>query len=100
MLPLFVFALSRTLRSRWSNMTIRWGALWAVLSIVEPRFLGKGYSSKQRADLGVAALMRVPRMGGNALGLNVPVSSIGEDEEGNVYITGYQDGVISMIIER
>ena len=31
---------------------------------------------------------------------SVPVSSIGEDEEGNVYITGYQDGVISMIIER
>ena len=31
---------------------------------------------------------------------SVPVSSIGEDEEGNVYITGYQDGVISMITER
>ena len=31
---------------------------------------------------------------------SVPVSSIGEDEEGNVYVVGYQDGVISMIIER
>ena len=26
-----------------------------------------------------------------------PVSSIGEDEEGNVYLTGYQDGIIYMI---
>ena len=34
------------------------------------------------------------------LNASVPVSSIGEDEEGNVYITGFQDGVISMIIER
>ena len=31
---------------------------------------------------------------------SVPVSSIGEDEEGNVYVVGFQDGVISMIIER
>ena len=31
---------------------------------------------------------------------SLPVSSIGEDEEGNVYIAGYQDGVISMITER
>ena len=29
----------------------------------------------------------------------VPVSAIGEDEEGNVYVIGYQDGVISMITE-
>jgi hypothetical protein len=34
------------------------------------------------------------------LNASVPVSSIGEDEEGNVYIAGFQDGVISMIIER
>ena len=34
------------------------------------------------------------------LKVSVPVSSIGEDEEGNVYVVGYQDGVISMIIER
>ena len=34
------------------------------------------------------------------LNASVPVSSIGEDEGGNVYITGYQDGVISMITER
>ena len=29
-----------------------------------------------------------------------PISSIGEDEEGNVYVVGYQDGSISMITER
>ena len=34
------------------------------------------------------------------LKVSVPVSSIGEDAEGNVYVVGYQDGVISMIIER
>ena len=27
----------------------------------------------------------------------VPVSSVGEDEEGNVYVTGYQDGALYMI---
>ena len=27
----------------------------------------------------------------------VPISSVGEDEEGNVYVTGYQDGAIYMI---
>ncbi len=31
---------------------------------------------------------------------SVPLSSIGEDEEGNVYITGYQDGVVYMLTER
>ena len=31
---------------------------------------------------------------------SVPISSIGEDEEGNVYATGYQDGVIYLIMER
>ena len=31
---------------------------------------------------------------------SVPVSSIGEDEEGNVYVVGYQDGSISIITER
>ena len=30
----------------------------------------------------------------------VPISSIGEDEDGNVYATGYQDGVLYMITER
>ena len=30
----------------------------------------------------------------------VPLSSIGEDEEGNVCVVGYQDGFIAMIIER
>ncbi len=30
---------------------------------------------------------------------SVPVSSIGEDEEGNVYVVGYQDGSISIITE-
>ena len=30
----------------------------------------------------------------------VPLSSIGEDEEGNVYVVGYQDGFIAMITER
>ena len=34
------------------------------------------------------------------LSASVPLSSIGEDEEGNVYVTGYQDGSISMITER
>ena len=29
-----------------------------------------------------------------------PVSSIGEDEEGNVYAAGYQDGTIYMITSR
>ena len=29
-----------------------------------------------------------------------PVSSIGEDEEGNVYAAGYQNGTIYMITER
>ncbi len=28
-----------------------------------------------------------------------PLSSIGEDEEGNVYVTGYQDGVVYTLIE-
>ena len=31
---------------------------------------------------------------------SVPISSIGEDEEGNVYGTGYQDGAIYLIMER
>ena len=31
---------------------------------------------------------------------SAPLSSIGEDEEGNVYVTGYQDGFVSMITER
>ena len=31
---------------------------------------------------------------------SVPVSSIGEDEEGNVYITGYQDGTISVVSSK
>ncbi len=30
----------------------------------------------------------------------VPVSAIGEDQDGNVYVIGYQDGVISMITEE
>ena len=34
------------------------------------------------------------------LNAGVPVSSIGEDEEGNVYITGHQDGSIAMFVER
>ena len=34
------------------------------------------------------------------INVSIPVSSIGEDEEGNVYVTGYQDGTISMITER
>ncbi len=29
---------------------------------------------------------------------SVPISSVGEDEEGNVYATGYQDGAIYMIV--
>ncbi len=31
---------------------------------------------------------------------SVPISSIGADEEGNVYATGYQDGALYMIIEE
>ena len=31
---------------------------------------------------------------------SAPLSSVGEDEEGNVYVTGYQDGTIVMITER
>ena len=31
------------------------------------------------------------------LNAKVPISSVGEDEEGNVYVTGYQDGAIYMI---
>ncbi len=31
---------------------------------------------------------------------SVPLSSIGEDEEGNVYGAGYQDGVVYMLTER
>ena len=31
---------------------------------------------------------------------SVPISSIGEDEEGNVYVTGYSGGVVYMITER
>ena len=31
---------------------------------------------------------------------SVPVSAIGEDQEGNVYVIGYQDGAISMITEE
>ena len=34
------------------------------------------------------------------LNASVPVSSIGEDEEGNVYVTGYSDGVVYTITER
>lgn len=30
----------------------------------------------------------------------VPVSAIGEDQDGNVYVLGYQDGVISVIVEE
>ena len=31
---------------------------------------------------------------------SVPISAIGEDQEGNVYVIGYQTGVISMIAEK
>ncbi len=31
---------------------------------------------------------------------SVPVSAIGEDQDGNVYVIGYQDGAISMITEE
>ena len=31
---------------------------------------------------------------------SVPLSSIGEDEEGNVYVTGYQDGVVYMLTKK
>ncbi len=31
---------------------------------------------------------------------SVPLSSIGQDEEGNMYVTGYQDGVVYMLTER
>ena len=34
------------------------------------------------------------------LNASVPLSSIGEDEEGNVYVTHYQEGALSMIVER
>ena len=34
------------------------------------------------------------------LNASVPLSSIGEDEEGNVYVTRYQEGALSMIVER
>lgn len=30
----------------------------------------------------------------------VPVSSVGEDEEGNVYVTGYQDGALYLLEEK
>ena len=32
--------------------------------------------------------------------VDVPVSSIGEDEEGNVYVTGYQNGVVYLLTPR
>ena len=31
---------------------------------------------------------------------SVPVSSIGEDEDGNLYVTGYADGAVYMISTR
>ena len=31
---------------------------------------------------------------------SLPISAIGEDQEGNVYVVGYQTGVISMIVEE
>ena len=31
---------------------------------------------------------------------DVPISSVGEDEEGKVYVTGYQDGVLYLLAER
>ncbi len=34
------------------------------------------------------------------LNARVPISSVGEDEGGNVYVTGYQDGVVAMVKER
>lgn len=34
------------------------------------------------------------------LNASLPVSAIGEDQEGNVYVIGIQDGVISMITEK
>ena len=43
------------------------------------------------------------RMGGQSrilLNARVPISSVGEDEGGNVYVTGYQDGVVAMVKER
>lgn len=30
----------------------------------------------------------------------VPISSLGEDEKGNVYATGYQDGVLYLLEEK
>ena len=34
------------------------------------------------------------------LGASLPVSSIGEDEEGNLYVTGYADGTIYLITQE
>ena len=34
------------------------------------------------------------------LNASIPLSSIGEDEEGNVYVTGYQDGVVYMLTKK
>ena len=31
---------------------------------------------------------------------SVPISSVGEDEDGNVYVTGYQDGAVYMLAEQ
>ena len=34
------------------------------------------------------------------LNASIPLSSIGEDEKGNVYVTGYQDGVVYMLTKK
>ena len=39
-------------------------------------------------------------LSGLLLNASVPISGIGEDEQGNVYVTGYQDGFIAEITER
>lgn len=39
-------------------------------------------------------------LSGLLLNASVPISGIGEDEQGNVFVTGYQDGFIAEITER
>ena len=61
------------------------------------------------ADFCRGQVWRLERPAGRDLGgwqsrtlLNafLPISSVGEDEGGNVYVTGYQDGVVAMVKER
>ena len=81
----------------------------AVLSIVETGFL-QLQGAFIYADFCRGQVWRLERPAGRDTGrvakqntterFRVPISSVGEDEGGNVYVTGYQDGVVAMVKER